>query len=162
MSTKETVTSKDLNLHKDVAELSAKLQKHLTINADGTITPDKDLYHLCLPDDLSVEEIKKVQKFGSNMLTATAHAVGALASDFLKKHKNVTEVHLEKLHIEKDTIRTNYKRETQVSPPGGAPVTKYGWITAKLTTSSATTASAGFGRIRQHYAELGAAEFAGK
>lgn len=154
MSNKE-----DLNLTAEVAKLTDQLVKKLAIDDTGIIAPDKKLYEELLPEGLTAETVKLVQTHQSNLLTAAANAVATIGQDFLKKHKKVEEVHMDKLHFGRDTIRVNYKRQAEVGGIGGAKSTKYGWITAKLTTGATGTGAGQFGRIRQHFAEQGATLF---
>lgn len=160
MSTKEVLKTDDtLNLTPEVAKLSSQLIKKLVVSDDGTITPDKKLHEELLPEGMTADTLKQVQAHYSNLLAASAHAVGTLAQDFLKKHKKIEEVHMDKFHIGRDSIRVNYKRSVEVGGIGGAKTTKHGWITAKLTTGAAGSGAGQFGRIRQHFAEQGASLF---
>ena len=151
--------NEDLNLSDEIKALSEQLTKKLAIAEDGTITPDKDLYKETLPEGLTMDAVKALQHHNANLVVATAHAVGILGADFLKKHKKVDEVHLEKLQIGRDHLRMNYKRTAPVSGIGGVQSTKHGWLTGKYVSASAGITGAAFGRVRAHHAELGAELF---
>jgi len=158
----ESKTTDDLNLSKEVLDLAEKLQKEITITADGTIAPDKGLVEKLLPSDLTMEEIKKVQAFSNTLTAASAHAVGTMALPFMKKNDKVDHVHMEKLPFGRDAIRVDTARKTEVGGIGGKSTTQYGWTTVKYTSGSAGTSGALFKRIRDHHAKLGAELFGPK
>ena len=159
MSKTTETQNTELNLTAEVAQLSAELQKKLTVTADGTIEPDKKLYETLLPANITIDDIKRVQTFQTNLFSAAAHAVAVIGQEACKKNKKLDQVHMEALHLGKDKIRANYKRQTTVKGIGGVESVKHGWVTGKYTSASAGTGSAQFGRIRQHFAEQGATLF---
>lgn len=149
------MNNEELNLSTEVSALSQKLEKALKVEKDGTITPDKDLYKTLLPEGLTMDSVKAVQKHNSDLTSATAMAVGNLASDFLKKHKDIDEVTLDKFAFGRDFVRGSYKRAAEVSGIGGSSKTRHGWMTFKYSAASAGVSGAAFKRIREHHAQQG-------
>lgn len=157
---KETTDS--LNLSDEVKRISEGLQKGLKVGDDGIIAADKELFKGLLPEDISLETLKRVQQFSSDFYAGAVHATGTLGEAYLKKHKNVDKVSLEKLALGKDSVRIQYDRQTEVSSPRTGPVAKHGWLTGKYTAAASSNGAAQVGRIRSHFAELGAELFGGE
>jgi hypothetical protein len=156
MSKTETPAADELNLPKGAAEIAKKLKGKLTIGDDGVIETDKDLVKELLPEGLTMDDIKRVQQFNSDVVAGAAHAVGEVGIPFLKKHPKVEHVHLPALNIGRDKIRVNLARERTVTGPGGKSATHHGYLEAKYTSGSAGTSGAAFKRIRDHHASEGA------
>lgn len=153
--------SNELNLNKTQLAISEHYQKtHKDkIGDDGNTEVAKDYFKsMPFPEGISVESIAKHQAFMTDATIGISHGNASLGQDFLKRHKKVEEVGIEKLFIGKDSIRTSIRRTHTVSV-GGKESTKHGWVTTKLTTGSAGTGGAAFGRVRSHFAEQGAALF---
>jgi len=155
----KAVVEDGLNLHEDVNSLAVKIRKALVIGEDGEVTVDKGLYDTLLPEGLTADTVKKVQTHHNNLVAATAHAVGEAGTAFLKSHKKVEHVHLEKFPMGRDSLRVNLARKAKVGGIGGVAVEHHGWITAKYTSGSAGTSGAAFKRIRDHHAKVGAGLF---
>jgi hypothetical protein len=155
MSKTETPAADDLNLPKHAAEIAKKLKGKLTIGEDGYIETDKDLIKDLLPEGLTMDDIKKVQQFNSDVVAGAAHAVGEIGTPFLKKHVKVDNVHLKGLQIGRDKVRVNLARERTINALGKSH-THHGYLEAKFTSGSAGTSGAAFKRIRDHHAAKGA------
>lgn len=151
-----------LNLSEEVQRLSKGLQGAFDVGDDGVITCPKETFKELLPPDISPEMLKRVQQFEGDFYAASVDAVSATALPFLKKHKDVGVVRADKIHLGKNTIRMQTERQAEVTSPRTGPVTKYLWTSGKLTTAAGSNSAAVVGRVRTHYAELGAAEFGGK
>lgn len=156
---KTTENHDELNLSKEIIDLSGKLQKELTVDKEGNITPDKDLYSKLLPEGLTMDTVTAVQKHHGNLVAAAAHAVGTIGTKFLEKHSKVTDVHMEKLHMGRDQLRVNLARQANVPGLGGKATTHHGYLSAKYTSASAGTSGAAFKRIRTHFSSEGAKLF---
>lgn len=152
----------ELNLSDEVKRISAALQKGYKVNEDGTIAHEKDLYKSVMPDDITLETLKRVQQFASDFYAGAVDAIGTVGETYLKKHKDVDSVRVDKLTLGKDSLWTQYDRKTEVTSPRTGAVTKYGWITGKYTSAASSNGAAQVGRLRAHYAEQGAALFGGE
>lgn len=151
-----------LNMTEDATRVSEGLQKTGKVSEDGILaSSEKDFYKTVLPDDISIDMLKRVQQFSRDFYAGSVHATGVLGEAYLKKHKDVDKVSLEKLALGQDVIRAQYDREVEVSSPRTGPVTKYGWLTGKYTAAASSNGAAQVGRIRTHFAEQGAVLFGG-
>lgn len=152
-------TTDALNLSDEVKRISTGLQKGFKVGEDGIIAVEKDLFKTLLPEDISLETLKRVQQFSSDFYAGAVHATGTLGEATLKKQKALESVRLEKLALGKDSVRVQYERESEVTSPRTGAVTKHGWITGKYTAAASSNGAAQVGRIRSHFAEQGMSLF---
>lgn len=117
-------------LKKETLDLSAKIGKGLTLDNE-VITASDGLYESLLPEGISMDTLERVQAHNTEVLAATAHAVGMIGIEAMKKDESLNKVTLELPTVGKDTFNFAFERSRQVraSAPGEkdtAMKTKYG------------------------------------
>lgn len=141
-----------LKVNEKVKDLAESIKKDFKIGDGGVIALDKGFYANTLPEGLTIGQVEAVQKHNSNLLAATALALGDLGIPHLKKHKDLASVSVE-FGIGKDKLAATLKREQQV-PDGlgkGGMRTKYGVISANYKAHAAGNVG-DFKRVREHVA----------
>lgn len=157
-----TETTDERNLTEEQKAISAALVKAFEIDGDGHIATDKKLYETLLPDGLTTDMVKKVQGFQNDMVIGATDALASVGFAHLKKNKKVESVELDNLYIGKDVFTGAFHRTHETTTGFGAdakPVTKFGWSTGKYVSKAGATNTAGYQRVRTHWANLAAAAF---
>lgn len=129
-------------VNQDVLDLSAKYRAGITIEVkDGqAVTTVADAMFMSNLTEAEAAAIKVADHAKSTAFPAFTHAFGQASEEFLKKNKKIEAVSAELKLSGKDTWAVNYKRSEETTNPfdkSAAPVTKYGVVTAKLTTHDA-------------------------
>lgn len=133
-----------------VTELSAKLAEKISY-VDGKLVIDQDAYVTTLPEDISVEMVRKVHEHNSNFFPAVTLAVGDVSTPILKKDKKLDSLHLEVPMLDKDHFDVTMQRSrTFPNPQGGEAVKTWGYVSASLTTQSARASRGVMTHVRDH------------
>lgn len=72
-------------------DLMSKLKANLET---GTIDVPEDYYESTLPEGLTVDQLKKLQKHHQSLLAGTVYAAGGLARDTFKENEDLGELSL--------------------------------------------------------------------
>jgi hypothetical protein len=117
-------------IKKEVLDLSEKIGKGLSLDGN-VVTASDGLYESLLPEGVSMDLLERVQAHDTEVLAATALAVGQLGNKAMKKDETLNKISLVMPTVGKDTFGFAYDRSRQVrdAAPGteGAGMkTKYG------------------------------------
>jgi len=120
-------------IKKEVLDMSEKIGKGLTL--DGNVVSASDgLYESLLPEGVSMDLLERVQAHDTEVLAATALAVGKMGNHAMKKDETLNKISLVMPTVGKDTFSFAYDRSRQVrdGAPGDKDAgmkTKYGIMT---------------------------------
>lgn len=119
----------------EVVALSDKIKKAVEVDAStGVITTPKDLYESLLPETLTIEQVKTLQEHNSQVIAASAKAVGELAIPLMAENKELDRVSLEIGVGHKDKINVTFDRSRQVPDrETNGTKTKHGIVSADYT-----------------------------
>lgn len=140
---------------KDTTQALAKKMKPLIkINDKGTATIEKDYYATHLPDGVTVEAVKALQDYNTEIVAAGALALGELAVETMKKDKELKVVELQIPTIGKDHFDFRVDRSyPSRNPSTGESTEKFGRVSVSHTTY-ATEKKGQFNAVRSHLADL--------
>lgn len=158
-------TRDGLNVSPAVLELANKIKDQLKLGAGGVAEDlGKDFYASTLPDGISMADVNKIQKHDSNLVAATALALGEESLDYFKKHKDVQSTSVE-LKAGANTIAIQADRyKSFPNRMGGADapnIEKHVTISARYTAQAAGNRGE-FKKVREHIGNLGAELFGKK
>jgi hypothetical protein len=131
-------------LSKQHQDLTAQIKKGLTLDeASGIINPADGLYASLLPEGLTMEMAERFQAHNTDVLAATAHAVGEIAIPAMENNSELNKVTFELPTVGKDTFNFTFDRSRQVRD--GAPGDKEAGMKTKwgLSQVSVDTYAAG-------------------
>lgn len=149
------MSTNELKVNKEILELAKTIKPELKIGDAGVVTLDKKFYETNLPAGLTMEQVEQLQAYDSNLLSATALALGEVSLPHFKKHKNVERTSLE-YSAGKNKVELRCLREKHVpaGPLGGEPTTKFGVLEASYRVHAARNVGS-FAKIRAHMSEQG-------
>jgi hypothetical protein len=123
-------------IRKEVIDLSEKIGKGLTI--DGNVVSAADgLYESLLPEGISMDMLERIQAHDTEVLAATALAVGKMGNQVFKKDETINKITCVVPTVGKDTFGFAYDRSRQVRDAaprteGAGMKTKYGVMTVSV------------------------------
>lgn len=85
-----SITKDDLK--PEVLDLAAQLTKGIKVNPDGGITVEKDVFYSALPEGLTEQACKDVQKYTQNFVAAAGLTIGEQAIGVMTKNKELARV----------------------------------------------------------------------
>lgn len=136
----------------EITALKEQITGKLSI-VDGKFVIDPNTYVETLPEDISVEMIKKVHDHNSNFFPAVTMAAGELAIASMKKDKKLDSMSLEVPMINKDHFDVTIERSRSFpNPQGGDAITNWGNVKASLVTQSARGSRGVMNHVRDHLA----------
>jgi len=118
---KKELTIKDVK--SSTVELAETLKKEITLGDDGVGSVPADLYTRSLPEGITEETVKSLQKHDTAFVAAATLAFGEVATDLLKKHKKLNVASLEIATVAHDKIKLGYERHTSRPNPRDATQT---------------------------------------
>ena len=123
-------------IKQEVLDLAKEIQADLTL--DGTIVkPAEGLYaKLIAPTGVTIEQLEAVNARETDIIAASAYAVGQLAIPAMKKDEALTKVTFELPTTGKDTINVSFDRSRQVR--AGAPGDKDAEMKTKYGNTTVT------------------------
>lgn len=129
-------------LKPEIAALSEKIQTGVEFNkTEGKIVETKNNYEENLPEDLTMENVKKVSKYNEQFIAASTHAVGTVAVQAFKENKKLERVESELKVGDRDHVRHAVLRTKTIPPIGGEgePTVKHGYIKTEVDTRGTHT-----------------------
>ncbi len=145
----------------EVLELATKLKAGITISKGGEATITEGLYEQTLPESISMETLKEIQKHNSTFIAAAGHAFGESAIGVMKKNAEVSAVSVSIPTVGKDTLDLTFQRERQIPNAGGEGTSvKYGSLQAKYNMYGAGSRGQLL-KVKQELSEKAAAVFGG-
>jgi hypothetical protein len=139
MSKKTTIEVDTSKLKSEVLDLAAKLETGMALDSDsGAGTENVDLYSSNLPEDLTMEAVKKVSDYNTTFIAAGAYAFGNLAVNAMRDNKKLNEASIEIKMGDKDSLSLNVQRTKEFTNAlaGGEKVVKHGVVTASYDVRS--------------------------
>lgn len=142
-----------------ITALAKDLKAGMKLGDGGVISADKDLYENTLPEDLTMDTVKKVYGHTEDVVAAMTLATGELGEAAMKKNKKLDSVSSE-LKIGKHAeINVGYLRSQEqtirnMQNPKEPPkkVTKHGVTTARVKTFGQKNRGE-LKKVRAHLAE---------
>lgn len=147
------MSKEDSKISSEVQALATKIKSHIKLDGDKVTVPT-DLYVTTLPEELSEETVKAVQKHNSFFFPAATLAVGDIAVAAMKKDKKLEAVTGEFKMVGRDhfDVTINRTKETR-NPSNGETSTVYGAVSASMTTHSAKVSRGEMSHVKQHLQE---------
>lgn len=123
----------DTKIPANVLEMS-KIISGLITEKDGQLVIDPTAYAQTLPDDITIDDVKKVESHRAVFFPATTYAFGNASAKHLKSNKKVDEVNLIVPMNGHDTLSLEYLRSKEVrNPKTGEKSTKFGSVKAEFS-----------------------------
>jgi hypothetical protein len=133
----------------EITDLEKKISEAMKMDIKdnvGICTVEDGLYVKMLPEGITEDHVRTIQKYNSQLAAASLLAVGNVAVPAMREHSNLNKVSLEFPTVDKDHIDVNFDRSRQVpsrdenNVPNGTK-TKYG--SAQVSYSMYGTSSHG-------------------
>lgn len=110
-------------IKQDTKDLAEKVKQGLSINKEGAVTVQEGLYEKTLPDGLTIGQVKAVHDHHSNMVAASALAVGELALPIMKKNSSLERVEATIPIVGRDTMTVVTQRSKEGRNPTNGETT---------------------------------------
>lgn len=128
------------DVKKSVLDLAASIQAHMTLGEAGIVEVPKDLFATTLPEGLTLEAVKLVQDHTTDLVAATAEALGNIAIPAFKADEKLEQLSVE-FGCGSDSLAGTIQRSKEY-PAGGIPkegeardpnatITKFGIVSMK-------------------------------
>ena len=149
------------DIKQEVLDLAKLLKAGITIAKDGSASVEEGLYEKHLPEGVTMEQLKEVQKHNNNFIAAAAHAFGDESITIMKKNAEVSAVSLSIPTVGKDSLDLSFQRERSIPNANGEGTNvKYGSLQAKYNMYG--TGSRGqLLKVKQELSERATAAFGG-
>lgn len=134
-----------------VKTLAGIFEKSITVAKDGAVTIEDGLIEANLPDDLSMAQIKRMQKHRGEVVAALSLALANKALPVMGKNKDLDKVHTS-VKIGGDKLDLSLDRSREFNDGNGGKITKFGYLGVGYTATGATNAGE-FKKVRTHIAE---------
>lgn len=132
----------------EVRDLATKLQPAVqaALAADADATVGAELFNDSLPEDVSVDVVKRVQKLELDFSDALTLATAEASLEVMKKDK-AREIHTIKAGVGSSEAKVEFRRSRKVRSPGtGEEMTVFGTLSTSLVS--------GIGSKRGNYAKI--------
>lgn len=154
MSKKDATISRDgLKVSENVLKLADAIKADLKIGATGVAEDlGKDFFERNLPENISMADVKRVDAFRSDLISAAALALGEVSVPFFSKNKDVGQVSLQ-FGSNKDKATVLVDRERRYpNRMGGkdAPDIVYNCNPTVSYRMAAASATGDYKRVRDH------------
>lgn len=152
----ETAEKKLAAIKPEVAELSERLSKHISVAKDGTTTVGENLFDSHLPDGLTPDVVNNVRNYTANFIAAGQHSFGMAAVDAMKENKKLNEVTTSIGLGGKDQVDLTVTRsKTYVDRMGDnkdnpREIVKHGVCVATVTQAGHSNSTGQLGLVRKH------------
>lgn len=163
MATEKTeVTEKDLK--PATVDLAKTLRKEIKIDAQGVGTVTEDLFIKSLPEEITVEHIKALQKHTTEFVAAATLAFGEESNAVLKKNASLPKTSLVIPTVGRDTINIQVDRRKEASNPANRDekIVTYGSASVSIKTTAEKGSSGELSRVRKVLAAKAKAAFGDK
>ncbi|QVD49088.1 hypothetical protein LUCX_18 [Xanthomonas phage vB_XciM_LucasX] len=149
-ATKKTpaAATTEVKISDAVRTLADLVSTQITIDKDGVATVPADFYESTLPENLTIQQVKAVQKHRGEVVSAVALALGEKALPIMKKNTGLDKATVG-FKVGNDKSEVAVHRSREFGDGKGGKVTKYGYTTIEYTASGATNAG-DFKKVRQH------------
>lgn len=149
------------NVKQNIQDLAASIKPMFKLTDNGVVLAEADLYEKSLPEGITMDQLKTIQTHNTQLVAATALAVGELAVNAFAKDAELSRVTAEVV-VGSDKIGTNVLRSRDY-PAGGIPkegevrdpnarITKWGVIEASYEVAS----NGNKGELKKVRAHIGA------
>lgn len=140
-----------------VKTLANIYEKGIAVAKDGTVTVEEGLIENNLPEDLSLAQIKRVQKHRGEVVAALSLALSHAALPVMGKNKELAKVETS-VKIGNDKLDLALEREREFNDGKGGKLLKHGYLSVGYTATGATNAGE-FKKVRAQIADEAAALF---
>lgn len=154
---KKAETTSEIKVSEAVNTLAGIFETGIKVEKDGNVTVEDGLIENNLPEDLSMAQIKRVQKHRGEVVAALTLAVSRKALPVLNKNKDLDKVHTS-VKIGGDKLDVAIERQREFNDGNGGKVMKYGYASIGYTASGATNAG-DFKKVRAIVADEAKALF---
>lgn len=127
---------KEIKLKAEVSAMSAIIAKGLTISKDGIASLAEDTVEQCLPEGMTLKDVKKVNDFRDTLVAASAHALAEPAVKAMAKDKKLESVSMV-FKVASDSIGHTIERVRLTGAPGGEKTPKAGYTVTKYEVNGA-------------------------
>lgn len=159
MSDTKTPEVKVPEIKQDVRDLAAKL--NITVDPKtGTATQAEAIADL-LPEDISVEQYKRVHAFGTTLAAAQTLAHGEATVPVMKKHGDLAASTLEVVDPAGNKFSSTFYRTKLTGAPGGEKTEKFGSTVTSIELKAARKTGS-LGTVRAHLSALATKQLASK
>ena len=151
-------------LSDEIIALAKKLESGIAIDkATGVGEEKKELYKENLPDDLTMDLVKKVSKYNSNFIAAGNYAFGTMAVDAMASNKKLDKASIEMKVGTRDSVTHIVDRSrSYVHRLGnGETTTKFGVVSSNYEVRAGKN-SGQLKAARAAVAEIAFAKLSGK
>jgi hypothetical protein len=141
----------------EVESMAKVIEKHIEIDSKtGNGTEKESVFEKTLPDDLSIETVKKVNDHNSNFIAAGAYAFGQMAIKAMSKNASLEEADLKLKMAGRDHVEYHMNRQKTYAnhlTGNGESVVKYGVLTTEYQVSGGRN-SGQLKHVRDELAEI--------
>lgn len=135
-------------------DLAKKIKSLIKIDDKGVATIEKDYYQTHLPDGVTVDAVKALQQYNTDIVAAGALAFGEVAVEAMKKDKDLKIATMHMPTVGKDGFEWQIDRSYQArNPSTGQSDERFGRISVKHETY-ATEKKGQFAAVKTHLADL--------
>lgn len=116
-----------------VIDMSEKMKSGITLDKKtGTATAADDIFASTLPEDLSIETVKRVSEHNGNFIAAGALAFGDMSVAAMAKNKGLEQTTLKIAMAGRDSVEYTVDRTKQYRNPQDEknPIVKHGVVSA--------------------------------
>jgi len=156
-----------MSINENVAVLAGKIMASLVYDAEtSSIKEEKknSIFEANLPQDLTMEVVKKVEGYKTEFVSAATYAIGQLAQKEIMADKKLNRIEAT-LAVGGDQLAVDYERSKQYAcalpgkgTEGGEKITKFGVTTVAYTTKAGHNGGQ-LKIVRKELNELAAAAF---
>lgn len=149
-----------------ILDLAVELKKVIEVTKAGVGTIGEEAYIKNLPEDITVEQIKTINKYNTEFTAAAGLAFGEVAVGVLKKNKDLDRANLTIPTVDRDTINMTFDRSKTYNDrsdgaAAGATVEKFGVLRVGFDQYAARGSVGELGKVRKSLAEQARKSFGG-
>lgn len=151
------MAEKDSKISSDVAAMAEAIKANVNLDfKTGTGTETKPVFEACLPEDLPMETVKRVNNHNANFVAAGGMAFGELSVEAMTKHPKLekTDINIKMAGTDHVEYRVERTKEYNNHLAGeGAKTVKHGVLTTTYNVKGGTN-SGQLKHVRDHLGAL--------
>lgn len=142
----------------EVKIMSQAIETELNFDTQGAGMLPENIYEKLLPEDISLDTVKRVQTHNLDFADAVSLATGVKGTSHLKDHPELDSVSV-KIKMGNDSVATDFQRSVERRNPGtGETFQKPGVLSTKYTTGIGSSRG-NYKKIQEHVSEYAASVF---
>jgi len=138
----------EIKLKQDIVDLSKLIAGEIKINKDGIVEVPEDLFEKTLPENISLNQVRDVQRHCGNVLAASLHALSEPAIDAFKKDKKLESVSMS-YKVGDDVQSHVIERSRMTGAPGGEKTARFGYSVSKHDVRASGSNRGELKKVRQ-------------